>query len=413
MQNFHNLRLLENTLNKAALKKYLEFEEQHNSRLKCYKRLRLFTNIKIGNGFKLRIDGRVINDYRNVVETRMSELLKKVVVVLDDETDIKYLDESVFKMENDEDNSTICNQEKLVPFCGNAIIDPQITEQANFADTNDKKDYATKKIKIEKGNSMELSKETHDKDPISTNDGKELIENRRTSGLYNLKGMIEDEKIFEWHNNGDKIDAFELVTDKLPKSIKILIEFDNSKDLVRLSQKLQKIIPFDTITKTNAIIEFWKYIRLNTLINKEGYIVRNDIIGTIFSKDVHIDDLVYELDKHFLPIEILAFRVPVRDYERIFDVKVERDDLTDFPVLFKNKAINALEKKIQYIMDCIEMSKDRVTVMERFAQDPDYFVKHHIMVECSDLDFLGISDKGIFADPKILEYIYELIKRDR
>lgn len=381
MQNFQNLRLLENTLNKAALKKYLEFEEQHNSRLKCIKRLRIFLKLKVGNSVKLRIDGRVINDYRNIVETRMSELLKRVVVVFDEEADVKYLDQLEFES-LDESSSSV-----------------QRDNETNI-NLHDCKSRDESLDQVEKEN----TENEHTTLVADATDHSLDVKNRKHTSN-------ESQSIYEWHNNGDRTDAFELVCNKIPRSIKILIEFDNSKDLVRLSDSLQKIIQADTITRTNAIIGFWKYLRTNKLIGKDGYILRDDKIKEVFANDVHIDEIVAELNKHFLPLEILAFRIPVTDYERIFDVKVERDDLTDFPVLYKNKNINMLEKKILSVLEGIERSKDRLDVLKRFADDPEIFMRRHIAVESKDLDFIGISDKGIFADPKILESIYEIVKK--
>lgn len=81
---YEKLRLLEMHLDKAVLKKKLLVEESHYKRIKCTKRLRLFVNFELfEDSFLLKIDGRVINDFTNTTELRMSDVLKNVCVKLD------------------------------------------------------------------------------------------------------------------------------------------------------------------------------------------------------------------------------------------------------------------------------------------------------------------------------------------
>lgn len=335
---FHKLRRIEEQLDKTTLKRYLEFEEQHNTRLKCLKRLRIFLKLRVIDGnVHLRIDGRVINDYKNIVETRMSELLKRVCVVFN------------------EDVTTLTNM---------VLLD----------DINSNEDVG--------------------------------------SGQWVCKEIEGNENVFEWINNGDKIDAFEICDNNIPQTIKIIFEFDNSKDLVRLSAPLRELLQIDTITKTNAIIGLWKYIRINKLVDIYGLVTCDNALKSVFnSETIHLDTITNSIHQHFLPLELFSFNIPVTHYERIFDVNVERDDLTDFPAIFKDRNINILEKKIQHTLESIDTVNDKRDVLGKFARDPVKFVNEFLIVENSDLDFLSAKNgEGLFNDPKIREMIYDMIK---
>lgn len=340
---YQKLRRIEEQLDKTTLKRYLEFEEQHNTRLKCLKRLRIFLKTQIiDSSIHIRIDGRVINDYKNIVETRMSELLKRVCIIFNEEA---YEDSNVI------------------------LLDEDILKN-------------------------------------STNNDKQIKNNAI------CKEINGKENIFEWVNNEEKIDAFEINEKVLPNSIKILFEFDNSKDLVRLSKPLSALLKTTIITKTKAIIELWKYMRFSKLVNVEGEVTCDDALRSVFKcEKLNLDNITQLIYQHFLPLEIFSFNIPVSNYERIFDVNIERDDLTDFPAIFKDRHINILEKKIQNTIDSIEIVNDKIDVLDKFSKNPVKFVNKFLMVENNDLDFLcSRNGEGLFNDPKISEMIYNMIK---
>lgn len=80
---YDKLRNLEMHLDKAVLKKKLMKEESHNRRIKCTKRLRFFIKYeKFDDSYHLQIDGRVINDFTNSTPLKMSDLLKSVIIKL-------------------------------------------------------------------------------------------------------------------------------------------------------------------------------------------------------------------------------------------------------------------------------------------------------------------------------------------
>lgn len=335
---FNNLRKVETQIDKVTLKKYLQYEEQHNTRLKCFKRLRIFLKLHIvNNNIHLRIDGKVINDYKNIIETKMSELLKGFYVILDEKT-------------SENSNSF--------------MLDNVINEKGLPTD--------------------------------------ETV----------VKEIQKSENIFEWINEDEKLDAFELRDNYIPKTIKIIFEFDNSKDLVRLSEPLKKVLNLSTTNKTKCIIETWKYIRLNKLIDSKGIVTANEELQAVFKKnEFHIDEMPTLLTYHYLPLDILAFNIPVNDYERIFDVVIERDDLTDFPVLYKDKNILSLDKKIHQLNEYITNINTKKNVLKKLIDNPNKFINEYLFFEKKDLDILNTKNhSGIFNDPFVQETLFDFIK---
>lgn len=71
------LGTVEEKLDRAVLRQRLLIEEMHCQRIKCTKRLRVF--LEPGEG-SLRISGRVINDYKNFAEMKMSDVLRRFYV---------------------------------------------------------------------------------------------------------------------------------------------------------------------------------------------------------------------------------------------------------------------------------------------------------------------------------------------
>ncbi|KAM0686960.1 SWI/SNF and RSC complex subunit Ssr3 [Conglomerata obtusa] len=339
MEQYEKLKRMEKKLDQTILKKHLQIEEQHNTRIFCLKRLRFFLKLKlVENNLHLRLDGRVINDYKNSHEMRTSELIKSLFVIVDEEACMN----------------------------NNVIMQEAVTDD-NRKDTNN-----------------------------------------------DCKQMIGNENIYEWYQGEDVFDSFELIHKSIPKKIKIIINFDNSYDLVRLGPALQNLLKIHTTTKTNAIIEMWKYIRLNNLIDKNGVVNCDDALLKIFNVESFcLNDLTQKMNRHFLSLDVLAFDVPVSDYERVFDVVLERDDLTEMPILYKDKNICILDKKIQSVLECIEGVKDKKKTLEKFMQDPIKFTNEFLLIEKGDIDFLsGGSQQGFYSDPELQEYIYTFLKNE-
>ncbi|KAM0674062.1 SWI/SNF and RSC complex subunit Ssr3 [Gurleya vavrai] len=317
IQNYEYMREIEKKLDKIVLKKHLQIEEEHNARISCIKRLRIFLKIKItNNSLYLRIDGRVINDYQNMIEMQTSELIKSLFV----------------------------------------------------------------------------------------------ISNEKNNKIYEKEDLIES--VFEWHQSEDIFDSFEIKFNSIPKSLKIVFDFDNSRDLVRLSAPLQNLLNIHTTTKTNVFIEIWKYIRINKLIQKNDKIICNDEFKKIFNCDFfYMHEMTNLFNIHFLPLDFLSFEVPISDYERVFDVVLEKDDLSEMPVLYKDKNINVLEKRIQNVLESIENVNDKRNVLKKFLGCPEGFANENILLEKMDLDYLnGNLNEGFFNDPEIQEQIYTMCK---
>lgn len=359
---YEDLKRIESDIDDCMLRKHLQIEEEHNTRLFCIKKLRFFLTVNVTNeSLLLRLDGQVINDYKNTTKTYTSELIKRLCIVFENET---------------EENKKI-------------DIENDMTDKDN----------------------KEMQENYHNCSNIENHTNKDKIESKlQTKTSCNTSQNAE---IFEWEQESEKIDSFELMRTKIPKKIKIIIEFDNSKDLVKLSEPLQKLLNLHTTTKTNAIIEMWKYLRINKLIDNSGNIICADMLKDIFDSDLfHIDNLTSKIYQHFLPLDLLSFNIPIKCYERVFDIVMERDDLSDVPIIYKDKNIAHIDRKIQNIIDCIENIKEKKNVLEKYIKNPIKFIDDFLVIDKRNVDFLmGGDNDGVFYDPTVVKELYNILKK--
>ncbi|KAM0678423.1 hypothetical protein BDAP_001139 [Binucleata daphniae] len=448
---YKELKQIENDIDSLVLQKHLQIEEEHNTRLFCIKRLRFFLKVCAQNdNLLLRLDGQVINDYKNNTNMCTSELIKRLCVVIetneksneinkkiDDKkidnekkSDDNVNDKGIIKKQKMNDNNvnvTKCEDDDVIKeeyTTKNLAINNHVTA---VKDNPNKENNNNTHIELDKNGGDEFENvKTHinydatkNESNLPTNIENHEKKNKDTNGntktiYYDIITTTNNNKIFEWQNENNKIDSYELLLDKIPKTIKIVIEFDNTKNLVKLSEPLQKLLNIHTTTRTNAIIEVWKYLRINKLIDNHNAVKCNGLLKDIFDCDtLDINNLTTALSLHFQPLDLLSFNVPVKSYERIFDVILERDDLTDAPILYKDKNINYLDRKIQNVIDYIENTEERKEALIQYVNDPIMYINKFFILDKCSIDFLmGNDNDGVFYDPVVAEELYNILKND-
>lgn len=104
-----------------------------------------------------------------------------------------------------------------------------------------------------------------------------------------------------------------------------------------------------------------------------------------------------DISKYLLPVDSLVVEIVPK---MIFDVEMEVDDLVDFPVLYSNKMIYALDRKIEELQEIIKACKDRKQILEEFSEDPIGYINREVV----------INDKFFFYDPMVQDMIFKLMR---
>jgi len=76
------LRSIEKEVDRMCLQRKLSIEAEYLKRIKCRKVLRCYVKIEMKNGLFIRMDSRVINDYKSGGEMKFSDVVKRFCVVL-------------------------------------------------------------------------------------------------------------------------------------------------------------------------------------------------------------------------------------------------------------------------------------------------------------------------------------------
>ncbi|EJW02584.1 hypothetical protein EDEG_03017 [Edhazardia aedis USNM 41457] len=365
----------EQKLDEVVAKTLLKNEESHNVRLKCFKRLRVFLKIVIENdALRLRIDGRVINDFVNNAGLKFSELLSKVIVV--------------------------CNEE--------VIACKDFKQESNKVEAEANKGYSeNENLQVEQNNVVEIIESNNSTNTIE----KDLFEE---IGVVHKLENTDNVDIYEWHANVNAkyFDAFEVNLSNIPKSIKIIFDFDNSKDLVKLCLPLQKLFGKVSVPKSKALIEMWKYLVNNSLIQRGEEFVLNNILAEVFPFNendekteigsvLKMDKLTYLMNRYcFLNLDVCAVNLPVENCDRVFDVLFERDDLTDPLKMYKNRNIKLLDSKIDGLKSDLEYIQNQCDCYNKFIDDP---IKFFIRLYCD----ASLS----MYDSKVMDSVYKVLKK--
>src|SRR5690349_9909693 len=80
---YDRLQIIEDEIDKLCLQKKLSIEAEHLKRIKCKKSLRCYIKVSMKDGIFIRLDSRVINDYKNGGEMKFSDAVKRFCVVFD------------------------------------------------------------------------------------------------------------------------------------------------------------------------------------------------------------------------------------------------------------------------------------------------------------------------------------------
>lgn len=290
--DYERLKAAEEKLDKAVLRQRLLIEELHCQRIKCTKRLRVFVE---PTHVSLKVSGRVINDYRNFAELRMSDVLKRFYI------------------------------------------------QVFFEDRTE---------------------------------------------------------IFEWAKGRTSVDSFELDGLDGMKSAKLVFDFANLRDTFRLSDGLQMLLNKRTENRTSFLIDLWKYVRLNNLVQR-GVVHCDADLKAIFKVDTFkMEEL--ELGDHLLPLDSLVVDVDLGKKE-IFDVEMEMDDLVDFPILYSSKRIHLLKRKIEELQEMIKNCRERVDVLSKFAADPVDYINRNVVNE----------DRNFFYDILVQDLVFKILSASK
>lgn len=319
---YEKLRTLENELDRAVLQKKLLNEESHHKRIKCTRRLRIFTKYqKFKNSYHFQVEGQIISEFTNSSNIKMTDVLKNII----------------FKL-NNENNKDI---------------------------------------------------------------------------------------IFEWTKKENQhFDSFELTGTEEHDSISLVLFFENTLDKFKLSDPLKIFLEKETDTKTNILIDLWKYIRLNNLITDSNtYFVQCDEkLSEIFDKpDFQLSELPEMINEHLLPLDPLIVEIPTKDIiyndsknnilENNFDVRIDMDDFFEFPILYQNNTIFQLEQKIMNSFESLRNLKSKIDTLTKFSEDPEGYIKKWIFKHGVDLKKPHFDlDHKAFYDPLVQQTIFEMMQ---
>ncbi|KRH92405.1 SWI/SNF transcription activation complex subunit [Pseudoloma neurophilia] len=232
------------------------------------------------------------------------------------------------------------------------------------------------------------------------------------------KNDSNQQRIFEWNKNDylkDNIDSFELSGTENHDSLTIMFEFENVLEKYKLSNMFQQLIDKQTDTKTGAIIELWKYIRLNKLISDyNGYIVKCDKkLQEMFNMEtfqlIELPDLI---ELHLLPLDPLFIEIPTdKKYIRKFDIPVELDDFFEFPVIYQNNYILQLDQKIMNLFEVLKNIRTKITTLKSFSNDPHHFINEWLLKHGASFRKQQFNmDHHTFYDPVVQQTIFEMMQ---
>lgn len=223
-------------------------------------------------------------------------------------------------------------------------------------------------------------------------------------------------EFYEWKKHrDDMIDCFELNLDRVPDSITVLLEFENTFDRYKLPHSVSELFGKETETKTGLLIDFWKYIRINRLnIEPHSFLVTcDDALKKIFGvPHIKLLDLENLVTPFLLPLDPLIFHISTdNNYTNNFDVPIEVDDFYEFPIMYPNSAIFQLEQKIADLFDILKRYNGRYEVINRFSKDPVSFINEWIIKQAHLLKESKFdANNKTFYDPLVQETIFNMLQ---
>ncbi|AFN82885.1 hypothetical protein EROM_041190 [Encephalitozoon romaleae SJ-2008] len=344
---YDKLQSIEEEVDRLCLARKLNMEAEYLKRIKCKKYLRCYVQVAIKKGTFIRLDSRVINDYKNGGEMKFSDVVKRFCVIFD----------------------------------------------SNLATTTETH-FGGRKASSEDGEGTEHP-------GIVNGDG------NLPKSVCN--GGISMEGFFEWTKCCGDTEAFEINSDKKPKNIKLLFDLENPREIFRLSTKLSNLLMKYTDTKPNVVTHLWRYVNRNGLMSIDSDIVEcdlplKDILGVERFEFPQLPDLIVP---HLWPLDYLVVDIPSVDgHTEIFDIPFEWDDLYQCPTLY-TKRIYALDRKIEALKHLLKRCENREDVLSEFEKDPAAFINKWICIDTSDV----CHRTSLFRNKDMQEKIFGLLKK--
>lgn len=224
-------------------------------------------------------------------------------------------------------------------------------------------------------------------------------------------GCEQKEKFeaLEWNERSG--DAFLIPLKKKYKNIQILIKLRNERQVFKLSVDLRELLNKFTETKNGVIKDLYRYFNTNNIIDYNTSEIKCDEkLERIFNvKSFNMANINQLIENHLHPIGYCVININPSDKSEetnIWDINMEVDDLSQFPILYP-EAIYQLERKIEDNRALKLNLQERVAVIEEFVEDPALFINRKIA-----LDSNGIGTKTAFYDElSVQTALYELIKK--
>ncbi|AFM98163.1 SWIB domain-containing protein [Encephalitozoon hellem ATCC 50504] len=344
---YDRLQSIEEEIDRLCLERKLNMEAEYLKRIKCKKSLRCYVKVSIKKGTFIRLDSRVINDYKNGGELKFSDVVKKFCIIFDS---------------------------NLTP-----------TVETHFGAC---------KASDEHGESVEAPE-------MSNGDGS--LPKSICNGGMSMEGF------FEWTKCRGDTEAFEVNSSKTPKNIKLLFDLENPREIFKLSTQLSNLLMKYTDTKPNVITHLWRYVNRNGLMSIDSDVVEcdpqlKDILGVERFTFPEIPNLIVP---HLWPLDYLVVDVPPIDgYTEIFDIPFEWDDLYQCPALY-SKRVHALDRKVESLKQLLKRCEERESILDEFGKDPTAFINKWICIDMSDI----CHRTSLFRNKDVQEKVFELLKK--
>lgn len=333
------LKAIEEEIDRLCLQKRLSIEAEYLKRIKSKKALRCYVKVSVRNGVFVRLDSRVINDYKNGGEMRFPDVVKRFCVVFD----------------------------------------------SNLTPTLD--------IHYRGGG-----------------DGDTTVDNRESGAEGDeSNGGMDAEGFFEWTSGNGDPEAFEVKRDKVPRNIRLVLDFKNPREVFKLAPKLRNLLMKYTETKPNVLTHIWRYSNKNGLASTDPETVRcdaalRDVLGVDVFTFAELPELIVP---HLCPLDYLVVDIPPVDgHTEIFDVPFEWDDLYQYPSMYSTR-VYALDKKIESLGCLLKRCREKEKTLDEFRRDPLGFINRWICVESNDPCY----KTPFFCHRDVQEGVFRLLER--
>lgn len=220
-------------------------------------------------------------------------------------------------------------------------------------------------------------------------------------------GFEEINSIFEWTKDS-KSEAFIAYKPENVKNAQILVKFTNKRQLLKLNQKLRKILNKYSDTKPNIIKDFYRYVNNNKLNDYTTATVKCDqnLLELFGVESFNFNDISEMIDPFTEPLGYCAVNIDLNE-PQIWDISMEYDDLSQMPHLYPKNVLE-IEKKIEATRACSKKITDKINELEDFINDPVFFVNRKIALES---DGIGVQT-AFYENLDVQTAVFELLKKN-